>query len=345
MKLKIHIANAWYENKCWLYLLWPFAKIYQFVISLRKWLYNKGWFAQTKFTIPVIVVGNITVGGTGKTSIVIWLAQELQRRHLKPGIVSRGYQSQLKNYPRIVRSTDVAAQVGDEPLLIAQATGCPVVIDPNRVQAVDYLLKNFACDIVLTDDGLQHYALGRDIEICCIDANKQFGNRLCLPAGPLREPLNRLETIDYLLVKGKNNSVNYPAVYVNSQVKKLPSYYFNYQPEKLRNCQDPLQTKAINFLQDKSVILITGIAQPENFQQTMASITNVKAMRIFADHHQFTPADFAGLENDLVIMTYKDAVKCQSLAHANCWFLEIQVQMESDVVSAILAKIAKIKNF
>ncbi|MDF2868209.1 MAG: lipid-A-disaccharide kinase, partial [Gammaproteobacteria bacterium] len=203
------IARLWYGHNKLVYLLLPFSWLYRLIIALRRYGYKKDIFKSFTASVPVIVVGNITVGGTGKTPLVVALAHFLKQQGYKPGIVSRGYGGQAESYPKFVNANSNPLQVGDEPLLIAKNTHCPVVVDPKRVRAVQTLLYRFACDIVISNDGLQHYALARTIEIAVIDGARRFGNAHCLPAGPLREPITRLRTIDFIVCNGKTQADEY----------------------------------------------------------------------------------------------------------------------------------------
>ena len=176
------LNKLWYTDTPYKYLLMPLSKIYEGIVTIRKKYYRKKSTKNSEFNVPIIVIGNLTVGGTGKTPLTIWLANFLKQHGYKPGIVSRGYGGKAFIYPQTVNTDSDPTIVGDEPLLIAQHTQCPVIVDPNRVMAVRTLLKNNACDVVISDDGLQHYNLPRDIEILVIDGERRFGNGLCLPA-------------------------------------------------------------------------------------------------------------------------------------------------------------------
>ncbi len=193
--------RLWYESQSPMYGLLPFAYGYKQIMAIRRWLYKVGLKKTTYFPIPIIVVGNLTVGGTGKTPFAIYLARQLKQHGWNPGLVSRGYGGN-HSFPHVVKINDDARIVGDEALLLLEKTGCPLVVGKNRVAAVKKLLDDFGCDIVISDDGLQHLSLGRRIEIVVIDSERRFGNGLCLPAGPLREPINRLDTVDFIVNNG-----------------------------------------------------------------------------------------------------------------------------------------------
>jgi tetraacyldisaccharide 4'-kinase len=196
----MNLNNIWYQPSHPLsFLLWPFSWLFRGLLTLRQWLYRLRIFPVVHFRVPVIVVGNITVGGTGKTPLVIRLVKELQQKGFYPGVVSRGYGVKAIRRPRWVKKTSDVGQVGDEPLLIAQHTDCPVVVCTDRVAAVRHLLNTHYCNVVVSDDGLQHYHMGRDIEIAVVDDERRFGNERFLPAGPLRESISRLLTVDCIV--------------------------------------------------------------------------------------------------------------------------------------------------
>lgn len=197
------LEDAWYGEMYLSALIMPLSLLYLDAIRLRRWLYKIGFKASTRLPVPVIVVGNLTVGGTGKTPLVLWLAQLLSENGYRPGIVSRGYAGKAEPAPVIVRSDSNPAEVGDEALLLAQRSSCPVAVNPNRPAAAQLLLERFACDVIICDDGLQHYALQRDIEIAVVDGRRRFGNGYCLPAGPLREPQTRLREVDFIVSNGE----------------------------------------------------------------------------------------------------------------------------------------------
>lgn len=193
------LLRKWYSSRPLFFWLIPFATVYRCIIFLRRWLYRHHWFKSTKFSVPVIVVGNITVGGTGKTPCVIALTKLLREAGFRPGIISRGYGGHALHYPQWVNPISDPALVGDEAVLLARATQCPVVVAPKRVLAAKELLTNTDCNVLLSDDGLQHYALARTLEIAVIDGQRRLGNGFCLPAGPLREPEKRLNEVDFII--------------------------------------------------------------------------------------------------------------------------------------------------
>ena len=196
------LDHYWYTRSPWLLLLTPLSLLFRVVVGARRLAYRVGIKRSTRVSLPVIVVGNITVGGTGKTPLVVWLAGYLREKGHAPGIVSRGYGGTASHWPQQVRADSDPAVVGDEAVLLAATTGCPMAVAPDRVAAAQALVDQGGCDVIISDDGLQHYALQRDIEIAVIDGVRRFGSGFLLPAGPLREPLKRLQQVDLVVVNG-----------------------------------------------------------------------------------------------------------------------------------------------
>lgn len=301
----------------------PISWIYLAVISLRRFFYQKNIFKTKKFPVPVIIVGNITVGGTGKTPLVIWLAKLLKRNGYHPGIVSRGYGGKANFYPREVTANSNAAEVGDEAVLLAQKTNCPVVVDPNRCKAVTTLLEKNNCDIVISDDGLQHYALARDIEIAVIDGQRRLGNGFCLPAGPLREPKKRLHEVDFIVV---NNGETKEGEYATHLL--LQSIYNLVDTDAvldLKNLQTPVHA-------------VAAIGNPNNFFNSLMQLGLMIIPHAFPDHYLFKQEDFNFLDDSIVVMTEKDAVKCKDFADHRFWCLPIEIEAP-ELAKAILKKL------
>jgi tetraacyldisaccharide 4'-kinase len=313
----------WYKANLFSYLLTPLSAIYKTIITLRRWSYVLGLQKTTYFPVPVIVVGNISVGGTGKTPLVIWLSELLQQQGYQPGIVSRGYGGKAKHYPQWVTKDSDAEQVGDEPLLMAQRTNCPVVVDPNRVAAVNTLLANSACNIIISDDGLQHYALGRNIEIAVIDGERRFGNRFCLPAGPLREPISRLDKVDFKLTQGEAQQGEFA-------MQLIPSKIYNIaQPELLlpfNNIAQPIHA-------------VAAIGNPSRFFQQLRLLGLNIIEHPFPDHYYFKAVDLDFADDKLIIMTEKDAVKCKKFADKRYWCLAVNLECDENFKAIFLQKL------
>ena len=313
------LVEAWYRGAPWLWLLRPVEFCYRGVIALRRWCYSQGLFTRYRAPCPVVVVGNITVGGTGKTPLVIALVEGLQRAGLRPGVVSRGYGATRNRFPHRVARDSEAADCGDEPLLIARRTGCPCVVDPDRPAAVRALLASASVDVVISDDGLQHYALERDLEIALLDERAGLGNGFCLPAGPLREPEARLREVDFVLYRGLPDA----------------AHGFSYKPAGLSSVAGddsrPFDPDAF----DSPVYAVAGIGQPAQFFALLRERGFVVDERSFPDHHQYTAEDFDGMEERPLIMTEKDAVKCRSLVGENAWYLRIDARIPEPVQRAV----------
>ncbi len=293
--LKTRIVHSWYQKNFYSFLLYPLSLIYRMIIFLRRCAYRVGLLKTHFFAVPIVVVGNITVGGTGKTPFIIALAEYFVANGFQPGIVSRGYGGQAKQWPQPVTSESSPKEVGDEPVLIAKKTHCKVMVAPRRVLAVEALIAQ-GCDVILSDDGLQHYAMARDVEIV-LWSKAHLGNGFCLPAGPLREPKARLKKVTYLLEKG---SAQYQVV-----IGKPYSLIDN-----------------STILKPGRIHALCGIAQPEPFFQALIEQGFTLITHVFPDHHAFTPEDFAFLPtHEEVVMTEKDAVKCEHFADSRFYAL------------------------
>ncbi|HEX4882897.1 MAG TPA: tetraacyldisaccharide 4'-kinase, partial [Casimicrobiaceae bacterium] len=283
--------------------LWPLALLFRAVVALRRALYAAGVLRSERAPVPVVVVGNLAVGGAGKTPLVVALAAALAARGRRPGIVSRGYGGTVRGV-REVRPGDDPAIVGDEPLLLA-ATGHPVVVGRDRPAAVRALLAAHpACDVVVCDDGLQHYALARDVEIAVVDASRGLGNGLVLPAGPLREPAARLARVDAVVT----------LVAADGEGRSAPprETTMTHVPAGFRNLADPSRAVDPAAWAGRRVHAIAGIGHPQRFFDLLARLGVRATPHPFDDHHAFTPDDLALPDADVIVMTAKDAVKCSS---------------------------------
>ncbi|MDO7596610.1 MAG: tetraacyldisaccharide 4'-kinase [Pseudomonadota bacterium] len=321
------LINSWYQRQPVRWLLWPLSLIYQAVLKLRRELFRLDILKQRFLPVPVIIVGNITIGGTGKTPFVIWLAKQLQQAGYRPGIISRGYGGKAEYYPQKVMSDSDPSIVGDEPIIISRHTLCPMVVAPDRLAAGMMLLRDYDCNIIIADDGLQHYALGRDIEIVIIDGQRQFGNQLCLPAGPLREPLSRLQNVDFIIENHGSGSANYTMTL--SQLHAI-------------NLADPTKILALTTFTGKSVHAIAGIGNPQRFFDQLSSHGLLVISHAFDDHHRFQTNDLDFNDNKPILMTEKDAVKCQKFANSNTWYIPIEASISGKLDQHILQKLAGI---
>lgn len=322
------LTQKWYQRHPSRWLLTPLSALYRIVIWLRKKTYQLGWLKQYQLSVPVIIVGNLTVGGTGKTPFVIWLAHQLKAAGFTPGIISRGYGGQQLDSPQLVTANSSPSQFGDEPVLLAQHTGCPVFVFPKRVAAGKKLLETTNCDIIIADDGLQHYALKRDIEIVIVDGIRHFGNQHCLPAGPLREPLSRLNEIDFLIFNGGNHP---------------HGHQMHLHAEALFNITDPTQQRTLTDFSGQTIHAVAGIGNPERFFSQLREQNITLIPHAFPDHHPYQKSDLNFPIKHPIIMTEKDAVKCHSFMSDNIWILPVEAQLEPDFTAQLNQRIKALR--
>lgn len=333
--------NNWFEKQWSGYSLWhilliPLSWLFGLIVYLRKLLYSNGWLKTIRLSVPVIVVGNINVGGTGKTPLVIWLAEQLKREGFKPGIISRGYGGSAKQVTEIVANSN-PAEVGDEPVLIAKRSACPMFVGADRVLAGQALLQAHPqCNVIISDDGLQHYRLQRDVEIALINSSSLHDSNLrLLPAGSLREKITRLKNVDAIVDSG--NAVDF-----GEDVKAYSqSMVFNMQLQgDIFESVSHLQPKqAVAYFADRPLVAIAGIGNPERFFNKLTDLGLQFERKIFADHHAFTAHDLVQFANKTILMTEKDAVKCQSFAMADAWYLPVAATVSSPTKASLIALI------
>lgn len=321
------IEEAWYENKNWIKIFLPISWLYRF---LFKFFRSRDLASAWKPDFKTIVIGNLTVGGTGKTPLVIWLANELKKEGLFPGIVSRGYKS-TANKPKLINQSSNPSDVGDEPLIIFNNTNCPVVVGPNRVEAAKYLIQNRECNVLISDDGLQHFKLGRDIEIAMIDGMRKFGNNLLLPAGPLREPIKKLDQVDFV--------INTNTFYSKDAESKENNFLMTYKPISWVNLVTQNSVEINNWSKDRIVYGIAGIGNPNSFFSLLRSLDFQVIEKVFPDHHEFIDTDFYEMNDLPIVMTEKDAIKCKFLKNPNCWYLKIEPAINEDFKTDLFKKI------
>lgn len=321
------LDTYWYKptalSRLLLLLLLPLSWLYCAVSSFRRKLYLSGFLQSVKADVPVVVIGNIVVGGSGKTPLLIALCQYVKQRGFKPGVVSRGYGGSFSGAKQLTDS-DTAELVGDEPLMIYRRTGVPVVVSADRASAVEILLANNDCDVVFSDDGMQHYRMSRDMEIAVVDADRRFGNGLCLPAGPLRERETRLDDVDLVIYNGGSDTL---ASYSLQAVKlnKLGT-----------DSERSLSAFKAGLEASKPIHAVAGIGNPSRFFKQLRSLDFEIIEHGYADHHHYQQQDFEGWAQDCIIMTEKDAVKCTELDLADAWYLQVEASF-SDVLEAELA--------
>ncbi|EPL9569552.1 tetraacyldisaccharide 4'-kinase [Providencia rettgeri] len=322
------IERIW-SGKSWLYiLLLPLSFLYGLITIIRYAAYKVGLRRSWKAPIPVVVVGNLTAGGNGKTPVVIWLVESLVKEGYRVGVVSRGYGGKAESYPLVLDENTPAAAAGDEPVLIYHRTKTPVAVAPKRSDAIKALLAVHELDVIITDDGLQHYALQRDYEIVVIDGQRRFGNGWWLPAGPMRERAGRLNSVNALIVNGG-------------------------QPEGNEVLMTLEGDTAVNIVTSEnqpvtqldSVVAMAGIGHPPRFFASLenkgVALVNTHA---FVDHQDYEQQQLSALVKPAqnLLMTEKDAVKCRSFAQLNWWFLPVKAQLASNGEQKILSEIKKL---
>lgn len=305
------------------------APLYAGLVGLRNRLYRRGWLRSVAVPVPVVVVGNITAGGTGKTPFSIALVEQLRAAGWKPGVASRGYGRQEAATARWVDAQTPAALAGDEPLLIARKTGVPVRVDRDRVAAARALIEA-GCDVVVSDDGLQHYRLARDIEIEVVDAQRRYGNGLMMPAGPLREPVSRASRCDFRIVNlGAEGST--------------AGVGFGQWPMRLDIARAiPLaggRERDLATFAGQRVHAVAGIAHPERFFQMLRERQVAVVPHAFPDHHDFVADDLAFASRLPVLMTEKDAVKCAAFAQPGQFMVPLQAELPAALWVSLLARL------
>jgi|SRR5471030_83780 len=319
------IERIWSGKSPVYFLLLPFSWLYGLITTVLRYSYKMGWKKSWRAPVPVIVVGNLTAGGNGKTPVVIWLVELLQQHGLRAGVVSRGYGGKSEKYPLVLDAKTSTTQAGDEPVLIYQRTGAPVAVSPVRADAVKALLEHHQIDVIVTDDGLQHYALQRDIEIVVIDGVRRFGNGWWLPAGPMRERASRLRTVDAVITNG--------------------GYA---QSGEISMALDAGQ--AINLLTGErrdatslsAIVAMAGIGHPPRFFATLKSLHVTPVTEIsFADHQDYHLQQLTALTtpDQTLLMTEKDAVKCRAFAQPNWWYLPVNAKISSTDSNTLWRKV------
>ncbi|NNM83510.1 MAG: tetraacyldisaccharide 4'-kinase [Burkholderiales bacterium] len=322
--MKGGIELAWHSPLR--FLLLPFSLIFSVLALARRKLYQTGLLSSESVGVPVVIVGNITAGGTGKTPLVAALAAELEKRGMHPGIVSRGYGGSNRKPSPVSASSDPSVS-GDEPVLLA-SKGFPVWIGRARADAARQLLASCPdCDILISDDGLQHLALERDFEIAVVDGEKGFGNGLPLPAGPMREGISRLDSVDAIVV-------NSPGKAHLALPKAVPRFDMELHGNAFFNVDEP-RVSATNF-DGKRIHAIAGIGNPKRFFDHLQSLGIDFVSHPFPDHHPYVAQDLSFENCDIILMTEKDAIKCRGLAPGKCWFLPVKAEIDPQLVALLL---------
>lgn len=323
MTIQIWLTSHWYQKTPVRWLLSPLSGLFRLVSACRKIAYQQDWLTRQKLPVPVIIVGNISVGGSGKTPFVIALVLALKKAGYHPGVISRGYGGQSPVYPLDVTAETAAVHSGDEPKLIAQLTACPVAVAPMRAEAGRYLLSHYECDVIVSDDGLQHYALQRDIEIAIVDGRRGMGNGYCLPAGPLREPKSRLQQVDFIVWHGP------------TATDKLT---MQLQLDDAVNLQSGKST-ALETWRGQTVHAVAGIGHPQRFFSQLRQHGLNVVEHAFADHHVYQQNDLTFTEAYPILMTEKDAVKCRSFASADSWSVPATALIPEALLTAVRQKL------
>ncbi len=322
----------WYSQNPVAWLLWPVSIIFCGISFVRRLCFSIGIFNSVSFDVPVVIIGNISVGGSGKTPLLISICEYLKQQGRKPGIVSRGYGGRITGVKQL-DINDEAIAVGDEPCMIFQRTQCPVVVGSDRPAAVAHLLNNNDCDIVLSDDGLQHYRLQRSVEIAVVDAKRLHGNGFCLPAGPLREPVRRLKNVDMVVFNGKTDR----------QLKdNITSLFYALKFEMLVNLFTSEQLQ-LTKLKSKNILAVAAIGNPQRFFELLKQQGLTVNEQAFPDHYFYSDVDIQLWSGKCVLMTEKDAVKCRQRIQqkkingdfTNLWYLPVSAKFNNELEQAL----------
>jgi tetraacyldisaccharide 4'-kinase len=344
---------VWYgsakEMPLWAYLLLPLRLLFWLITSVRRRLYARNMLSQYQSKLPIVIVGNISVGGNGKTPLVLALVQYFHRHNVKCAILSRGYGGSQKYFPYRVTATDSPQLVGDEPALMVQrltnGSGAPaagsvnLVIDPLRARGAKFIEANSDAQVIICDDGLQHYALARDIELCVMD-KRGIGNGCLLPQGPLREPKSRLRSVDWIIYNGHGASEIDALQGLNTAVQEMhlaPSLW-----KKVNNGEELELNAGIEmFSKAGTIAALAGIGDPNRFFTSLNGLgLSIHEQRSLPDHHAFSPADIP--DANIVLMTEKDAIKCKDFAADNCWYLQVDASISEGFYQALFAKVCAV---
>ncbi|MEG9498499.1 tetraacyldisaccharide 4'-kinase [Mannheimia indoligenes] len=318
--------KIWQTKSLITWLLAPFSLLFWLISHLRKRLYSWNILQSYHSPVPVLVVGNISVGGNGKTPVVVWLVEQLQQRGVKVGVISRGYGGKNKVFPQLVTQQSSAEMVGDEPVLIVQRTNVPLAVSPNRQQSIELLLSQFELDLIITDDGLQHYALQRDLEWVVVDGKRRFGNGFALPAGSLRELPSRLNSVD--------------AVICNGGIAEPNEHLMSLEPSSAVNLLTNERRPLSEFSQP--CVAIAGIGHPPRFFTMLEELgIPLQKTQGFADHQDFDASQLNALADcqTPLLMTEKDAVKCQAFAKENWWYVPVSAKFSEKSTACLLTPI------
>ncbi len=328
------VDRLWYGRNRPLGFLAPLSWLYRSLSESRR---RSAWEARdASLPAPVVVVGNITAGGTGKSPLTAWLVSELARDGWRPVILSRGYGGKASHYPLEVNARTSPLEAGDEPVMLALSTGCPVVVDPQRRRAADYALGKNLGNMLVCDDGLQHYKLPRDVELSVFDGQRGIGNGALIPVGPLREPISRLASVDFVIVNGAEYSEQAMGSFAGIEHPEI--YAMVLEPGALVHVRTG-KSRPISDLKGVRVRAIAGIGNPSRFFDTLSALGAAVTEAAFPDHHRFRAADLNAGEAELIVMTAKDAVKCRDFAPDNAWSLTVEARLPGRFRDALLARV------
>ncbi|MFZ6875476.1 tetraacyldisaccharide 4'-kinase [Undibacterium sp. Di27W] len=333
------LLNAWQKRGLLACLLWPVSRLFQLIVTFRFGLFVMGYKAQTKLPVPVVVVGNIFIGGTGKTPLVIWLVQQLKLAGWHPAVISRGYGVHAESVI-LLDATSQPQQVGDEPVLIAARAACPVAVGRDRVAvACCVLAANPQVDVIIADDGLQHYALGRDVELVLFD-QRGAGNGWLLPAGPLREPVERRR--DFTICNLARQDTALPDMMPADTVR------MHLQAGQAYRLHDDTQRKPMTQFAGQRLLAAAGIGNPQRFFDMLAAQGLPCQTRAFPDHHPFDAQSFKGIDADCILITEKDAVKCRQipalLEDTRIWVVPVEAQLDAAFAASLIQMISEKKH-
>jgi len=335
--LQAFLHQQWQKRGLWAWLTMPLSLLVCLLAYLKRKAYEGGIFKSQSLKIPVIVVGNLSVGGAGKSPLVAHLAKFLQAQGYHPGILCRGYKGKAESWPQWVTADSDPAQTGDEPVMLAALTGCPVMAGPDRALSAQQLIDRHHCDVMISDDGFQHLKLVRDIDIVVIDARRGLGNRICLPSGPLREPPSALKSADFLVINGQADSSQ------SISPTRTRTYSMNLAPGHLYRLNEPGQHPDLQKLQQTTIHAIAGIGHPQRFFNLLRSQGFKLIEHAFDDHHAYQQSDLQFDDMLPIITTEKDAIKLAHIAiNRAVWVLPVVADLEADFDTALLQKLHSI---
>lgn len=336
--MSLSLQRAWYSKAKWVWCLAPLTLVFFCISRTRRFLYKHGILSSYKSKLDVIMVGNISVGGNGKTPVVIAIATFLKEAGIECAVLLRGYGGKQKQFPHLLDSSSSPILVGDEPALIAKRLGIPVVIDPKRARGAAFLEQHTNAKVIICDDGLQHYALQRDIELCVMDT-RGIGNGFLLPMGPLRESAARLNQLDYIVYNGEAPEQQSVLRAVSTNIALMTLQAKQWVNVKSNQTMSIEEGATLFKSAENEIVALAGIGFPKRFFATLNDLDVYPSKEFeFADHHQFSVSDLPNA--DYVLMTEKDAVKCADFASENCWYLRVDAALPNDLMAFLMARMS-----